>query len=608
MSPNSYLHTSPRYIRHLQRLAESEGHYYSRQAVLYRTSPAFLTEKLQAEALNRPELVPIGAEVIRIDDYLKDKHFVASLLRHTIVNTLSRVALWQTVTVYIEDLAVLDNSVYHAAEKVRLMTCIEVLLNTGVYHLEKSIQKTVILTVDSVRDLFERKHEDSTFSQLRLRSKQTKPSLDTSSLDYALFAFVLLFGSRDAQEEHQARNYLARKFMKTKRLYVEDQRPTLPASHQMGPPFGISLHHLLRACLTSLLQDFSRKTDFARISLDLVARLPHNQRITSLDEKNRLLQEVVDNTPLESIVPTLGSLKDPATFKRVWNALDFAARRFGSRYSGIEDILGIELRYIDGVSRQRHADKRTSPQTRKPSDNFAIRNLVQPSSPAPVDSNICRVPLSCESVSSECSDTKAAATTHTEADINSQPNSIVTSSFQSTSRLETREVSPSVKDFKDDKYEDSFSGLFVGAISFGELLPTKKQRKRTLKSKKLSTSKPVPQWTYPIYVKRKTLATFELIFDSGAPGTLEYKDFERVMADLDFLIEPGGKGSKIFRPSGASTNKQPFMCDPPHHAKLGIDDTFRLRMRSDLQELYGWSKNSFALKPGRDPIDYFDID
>ncbi|KAK0220503.1 hypothetical protein IW262DRAFT_1029856 [Armillaria fumosa] len=545
MSPSSRLHTSPRYIKHLQRLAESEGHYYSRQAVLYRTSPAFLVGKLQAEALNRPELVPLGAEVIRIDDYLKDKHFVANLLRHTIVNTLSRVALWQTVAVYMEDLAVLDNSVYHAEEKVRLMTCVEGLLNTGIYHLEKSIQKTIILTVDSARDLFERNQQkDPSFSQLRLRSNPSKSNLDTASLDYALVAFALLFGSGDSQEEHQARNYLARKFMEAKRDSV---------SRINGPLFQLLTRWL---CLLG----FSQKTGFARVSLDLVARLPHDQRITSLDEKNRLLQEVVDNTPLESIIPTLGSLKDTPTFKRVWNALDVAACRFGSRHSGIEDILGIELRCTDTVSRQSHADKCASPQTRKPSNNFAIQNLVQ-SSPARVDSKICRVSLSGEIVSSEHSDAKAAAITRTNV-TDSESNVVATSPFHSPSRLETHEVSSYVEDFKDNKCEDSFPGLFVGAISFGEPLPTKKQRKKTSKSKKLSTSKPVPQWTYPIYVKRKTLATFELIFDSGAPGTLEYKDFERAMADLDFLIEPGGKGSKIFRPPGASHNKQPFMCDP----------------------------------------------
>lgn len=90
--------------------------------------------------------------------------------------------------------------------------------------------------------------------------------------------------------------------------------------------------------LTSLLQNFSRKTGFARINLDLVTRLPHDQRITSLDEKNRLLQKVVDDTPLESIISTLGSLKDTATTKRVWNAFDVAACRFRSRHSGIEHV------------------------------------------------------------------------------------------------------------------------------------------------------------------------------------------------------------------------------------------------------------------------------
>ncbi|KAK0474215.1 hypothetical protein IW261DRAFT_1568913 [Armillaria novae-zelandiae] len=594
MSPISCLHASPRHIRHLQRLAESEGHYYHRQAVLHQTSSAVLVGKLQAEALNRPELIPLGAEVIRIDDYFKDKCFVANLLRYTIVNTLSRAALWQTVAVYMEDLAVLDNSVYHAAEKVHLATCIEGLLNTAIYHLEKSIQKTIILTVDSARDLFERNQdEDPAVSQLRLRSDPNKPNLDTSSLDYALVAFALLFGSGDAQEEHQARNYLARNFMESK----SDSMP--------------KINGLLFQLLTRWLRvlDFSRKTGFTRVGLDLIARLPHNQRITSLDENNRLLQKVVDNTPLESIVPTLGSLKDTATFKRVWNALDVAACRFGSKNSGIENILGIELRCTSSVSRQRHTDKRSSPQTRKPSDNFAIQNLDKLTSPSPVDASICGVSLSGEIVLSERSDTKAAEATHTNVtDVDSESNAIVTSPFHSASRLETHEVSSTAEDFTDDKCKDSFPGLFVGAISFGEPLPTKKQRKKTSKSKKLSTSKPVPQWTYPIYVKRKTLATFELIFDSEVQGTMEYKDFERAMADLDFLIEPGGKGSKIFRPPGASTNKQPFICDPPHHAKLGIDNTFRLRIRSDLKKMYGWSKYSFALKPGRDAVDYFGID
>ncbi|KAK0193018.1 hypothetical protein F5146DRAFT_1042509 [Armillaria mellea] len=558
MSPASCLHTSPRYIRHLQRLAESEGHYYSRQTVLYRTSPAFLVTKLQGEALNRPELVPVGAEVIRIDDYFKDRHFVANLLRYTIVNTLSRAALWKTITVYMEDLAVLDNSVYHAAEKVRLMTCVEGLLNTGIYHLEKSIQKTIILTVDSARDLFERnQEEDHAFSQLRLRSDPSKPNLDTSSLNYALVAFALLFGSGDAQEEHQARNYLARKFMEAK----SDSMP--------------KINGLLLQLLTRWLRvlEFSRKTGFARVSLDLVARLPHDQR---------LLQKAVDNAPLESIVPTLGSLKDTATFNRVWNTLDVAACRFGGRHSGIEDILGIELRCTGSVSRQRHADRRSSPQARKPFDSSVIHNLVQPLPPSPVNSNSCRA--------------KAGATTRTNVtDVDSEPNAI------------TREASSSVEDLSDG--EDSFPGLFVGAISLGEPPSSKKQRKKTSKSKKpVSTSKPVPQWTYPIYVKHKTLATFKLIFDSGTQGTLEYKDFERAMADLDFVIEHGSKGNKIFRPPGASINKQPFICDPPHQAKFGIDNTFRLRMRSDLEAMYGWSKDSFALKPGRDAIDYFDID
>lgn len=123
--------------------------------VLYRTSSAFLVGKLQAEALIRSELVPLGAEVIRIDDYFKDRHFVANLLRYKIVNALSRAALWRTIAVYMKDLAVLDNSMA-STQKVRLMTCVEGLLNTGIYHLEKSIRKTVILTVDSARDLFER--------------------------------------------------------------------------------------------------------------------------------------------------------------------------------------------------------------------------------------------------------------------------------------------------------------------------------------------------------------------------------------------------------------------------------------------------------------------
>ncbi|SJK98854.1 uncharacterized protein ARMOST_02126 [Armillaria ostoyae] len=568
--------------------------------VLYRTSSAFLVGKLQAEALIHPELVPLGAEVIRIDDYFKDRHFVANLLRYTIVNTLSRAALWQTIAVYMEDIAVLDNSMA-SAEKVRLMTCVEGLLNTGIYHLEKSIRKTIILTVDSARNLFERNQdEDPTFSQLRFRSDPSKPNLDPSSLEYALVTFALLFGAGDAQEEHQVRNHLARKFMDAKK----DSEST--------PKINGLLLRLLTRWLRLL--DFSRKTGFARVSLDLVTRLPHDQRITGLDEKNRLLQKVVDDAPLESIIPTLGSLKDTATFKRVWNALDVAACRFGSGHSGIEDILGIELRCTGSVFRQRHADKRSSPQAGKSSDRSksAIQNLVQPSPPSPVDSNIYRVSLSGEVLHSERGDAKAAATTRTNTvDVDSESNAIVTSPLHACSdkSAHPREVSSSVEDFTDDEYDDSLPGLFVGAISFGEPPSSKKQKKPTSKPKKrVSTSEPVPQWKYPIYVKRKTLTTFKLILDSKAKGTLEYRDFERAMADLDFLIEPGGKGSKIFRPPGASINKQPFICDPPHNAKLSIDETFRLRIRKDLHQLYGWSEYSFALKQGRDAVDYFAID
>ncbi|KAK0237643.1 hypothetical protein EDD85DRAFT_550609 [Armillaria nabsnona] len=600
VSPASCLHTSPRYIRHLQKLAESEGHHYHRQAVLYRTSSAFLVGKLQAEALVRSELVPLGAEVIRIDDYLKDRYFVANLLRYTIVNTLSRAALWRTIAVYMEDLAILDNSMAYTTEKVRLMTCVEGLLNTGIYHLEKHIRKTVILTVDSARDLFERNQDgDPTFSQLRFRSDPSKPNLDTSSLEYALVTFALLFGAGDAQEEHQVRNHLARKFMEAKR----DSMP--------------NINGLLFQLLTRWLRflDFSRKTGFARINLNLITRLPHDQRITSLDEKNRLLQKLVDDTPLESIIPTLGSLKDASTFKKVWNALDVAACRFGSRHSGIENILSIELRCTGSVSHQRHADKRTSAQAGKPSDRgkSAIQNLVRPSPPSPVDSNICRVSLSGEVLSSERADAKAATTARTHV-VDSESNAHATSpshacSDKSAHRLEPREVSSSVEDLTNDEFKDGFPGLFVGAISFGEPPSNKKQQKSTSKSKKsVSTLEPVRQWTYPIYVKHKTLKTFRLILDSKAKGTLKYKDFEQAMADLDFLIGPGGKGSTIFRPPGASINKQPFICDPPHNAKLGVDDTFRLRIRTHFRQHYGWSECSFALKQGRDAVDYFDID
>ncbi|PBK90225.1 hypothetical protein ARMGADRAFT_1064723 [Armillaria gallica] len=590
VSPASCFHTSPRYIRHLQRLAESEGHYYRRQVALYRISSAFLVGKLQAEALIRSELVPLGAEVIRIDDYFKDRHFVANLLRYTIANALSRAALWRTIAVYMEDLAVLDNSMA-STQKVRLMTCVEGLLNTGIYHLEKSIRKTVILTVGSARDLFERDQDgDPTFSQLRFRSDPNKPNLDPSSLEYALVTFALLFGTGDAHEEHQVRNYLARKFMEAK-------KDTMPKIN------GLLLQLLtrwLRLLVFLLLShvDFSRKTGFARINLDLVTRLPHDQRITSLDEKNRLLQKVVDDTPLESIIPTLGSLKDTATFKRVWNAFDVAACQFGSGHSGIEHILGIELRCTGSVSHQRHADKRISPQAGKPSDRgkSAIQNLVQPSPPSPVDSNICRVSLSGEVLSSERGGAKAAATARTHVD-DSESNALATSpshacSDKSTHRLEAREVSSSVEDLIDGEFEDGFPGLFVGAISFGEPPSNKKQQKSTSKSKKsASASEPVRQWTYPVYVKYKTLKTFRLILDSKAKGTLKYKDFEQAMADLDFLIEPGGKGSTIFRPPGASINKQPFICDPPHNAKLGVDDTFRLRIRTHFRQHYGWSES-----------------
>ncbi|KAK0458020.1 uncharacterized protein EV420DRAFT_406711 [Desarmillaria tabescens] len=388
-----------------------------------------------------------------------------------------------------------------AAEKVRLMTGVEGLLNTGIYHLEKSIQKTVIFTVDSVRDLFERKCDgDPTFSQLRLRSNPSKPVLDTSSLEYALVAFALLFGAGDAREEHQARSHLTRKFMEAK-------------NHAMPKINGLLLHLLTRwLCFL----DFSRKTGFARVNLDMITRLPHDQPIRNLDEKNRLLQKTVDNVPLECIIPTLGSLKDYATFTKAWDTLDIAARQSGRGYRQVEDILDIDpcVQRASSHSCQRRtakADKNSSPLAGKRYDGSVksdIKISVQPSPPSPLDSNISEVSLSGGIRSCEHDDDEeATATTRTnvaDVDSNEDVASRLVCSDKVTHHPETHEASPesSVEEFTDDEYDDSFPGLFVGGISFAEPLTspsTRRQQKSATKSKQpASTSEPEPRWTYPI--------------------------------------------------------------------------------------------------------------
>ncbi|KAK0203391.1 hypothetical protein DFS33DRAFT_1274598 [Desarmillaria ectypa] len=159
-------------------------------------------------------------------------------------------------------------------EKVHLMTCVESLLNTGIYHLEKSIRKTAILTVDGARDLFERNHDgDPTFAQMRLR-------IDPGKLRVRSRCICSAFGAGDAQEEHQARNYLARKFMEAK-------------NHAM-PKIDSLLFYLVTRWLHFLVFFFFCHFIFSASSYDVLAALlirdtRHDDEKTATTTRNNVI-------------------------------------------------------------------------------------------------------------------------------------------------------------------------------------------------------------------------------------------------------------------------------------------------------------------------------